>query len=256
MTEAVKAKIFEPFFTTKEVGKGSGLGLASVYGIAKTYGGHVEVWSEVNRGTTVTVLLPAVQPLPPVATAVSPAFPIRGDETLLIVEDEPAVRRLMRLALEAQGYKVLEAKDGPEAIQMAQIHLGPINLLLTDMVMPGMGGREVSKQFLGRQPLLELAKLDTSEPYGDTHPEGIFFKESCIDVGGVLAIYYTDAIQFVRPSHRIRSSEFGSNSQSNWSPFATRQELFWGKLETAYSTEGKCPTGRAKIGGVPQHQRV
>jgi PAS domain S-box-containing protein len=150
MTDAVKAKIFEPFFTTKEVGKGSGLGLATVYGIAKTYGGHVEVWSELDRGTRITVLLPAVVAAPSPATA-NRGMPVpQGNETLLIVEDEPAVRKFMRTALERHGYKVLEAKDGTDALQVAERHGGPIHLLLTDVVMPGMGGREIAKQILAR----------------------------------------------------------------------------------------------------------
>lgn len=152
MTDEVKAKIFEPFFTTKEIGKGSGLGLATVYGIVKTYGGHVEVWSELNRGTVVTVLLPAVLEAPSPADTSSGAPSRRGNETLLIVEDEPAVRKFMRIALERHGYRVLDAKDGTDAIQAAERHDGPIHLLLTDVVMPGLGGREVAKRVQARHP--------------------------------------------------------------------------------------------------------
>lgn len=151
MTAAVQAKLFEPFFTTKAVGKGSGLGLATVYGIAKTYRGHVEVWSEVNRGTAVTVLLPATTGKRPEHDGSVAVQPVKGYETLLVVEDEPMVRRLLRVALEAQGYKVLEARDGEDAIRLADSHAGPIHLLLTDVVMPGLGGREVARQVLLRR---------------------------------------------------------------------------------------------------------
>ncbi|MBA4192720.1 MAG: hybrid sensor histidine kinase/response regulator [Planctomycetaceae bacterium] len=152
MTDEVKAKIFEPFFTTKGVGKGTGLGLATVYGIVKQAGGQIEVNSTLGTGTTFTVQLPAVSILssePRPSGLVSPA---RGTETILLVEDEQAVRKYTRQALEKQGYKVLEAASGVEAIHVAEKHTGPIHLLVTDVVMPGMGGRDLSEAIRARLP--------------------------------------------------------------------------------------------------------
>jgi two-component system cell cycle sensor histidine kinase/response regulator CckA len=148
MTEEVKARVFEPFFTTKEVGQGTGLGLATVYGIVKQSGGHLEVLSEVDRGTTFKIYLPGVekavgaQKSDPGLSKVS-----RGKETVLLVEDEEQVRALSRHILEAQGYTVLEAGHGAEAIRVSNERLpGPIHLLITDVVMPHVGGRELAER--------------------------------------------------------------------------------------------------------------
>ncbi len=153
MNEETKSRIFEPFFTTKEVGKGTGLGLATVYGIVRSYGGHLHVWSEPGHGTTMTLFLPAAEEaaVPREVADASPP-PAHGTETVLLVEDEPAVRRIARIALEQQGYEVLEANGGREAIRVAEQSSRPIDLLLTDVVMPEMGGREVAKQVLKRHP--------------------------------------------------------------------------------------------------------
>jgi CheY-like chemotaxis protein len=157
MTDEVKAHLFEPFFTTKEVGKGTGLGLATVYGIVNQSGGQVEVDSEVGRGTTFKVYLPAVKK--PVAVSRSHqgvTVAPRGDETVLLVEDEATVRELARLALEAHGYLVLEAGDGDEALRVAAEHQGPIHLLITDVVMPGMGGQLLAERLGASRPGLRV----------------------------------------------------------------------------------------------------
>jgi two-component system, cell cycle sensor histidine kinase and response regulator CckA len=151
MTEAVKARIFEPFFTTKEVGKGTGLGLATVYGIVKTYGGHIGVYSEVGTGTKFTVLFPAEAAVDRAAGEPLPVAP-RGAETVLVVEDEDEVRRLVRIALEAQGYTVLETADADAAVRVLEAHPGPVHLLLTDVVMPGTGGRVLADAVRTRRP--------------------------------------------------------------------------------------------------------
>ncbi|MDB5310155.1 MAG: Blue-light-activated protein [Gemmataceae bacterium] len=153
MTPEVRAKIFEPFFTTKEVGKGTGLGLATVYGIVKQSGGHIGVNSEVGVGTTFKVYLPRVEPEGGAVNDPSRRpTPPRGSETILVVEDEPAVRALTRHVLRQAGYAVLEAADGDTALRVAAGHAGPIHLLVTDVVMPGFGGREVAEQLAGRHP--------------------------------------------------------------------------------------------------------
>jgi PAS domain S-box-containing protein len=140
MDEEVQARLFEPFFTTKERGKGTGLGLATVYGIVRQSGGHIRVHSQVGRGTTFRIYLPRLEG--PVETTAQAArlLPPSGNETVLLVEDEDAVRGLVRQELEARGYTVLEGRSGNEALALCDRHPGRIDLLLTDVVMPGLSG--------------------------------------------------------------------------------------------------------------------
>jgi len=153
MDESTLARIFEPFFTTKDVGKGSGLGLATVYGIVKQHKGWIEVQSELGRGTTFKIYLPLVDAEASVsAPAAAPPEPPRGTETVLLVEDAPQVRSVTRRVLERAGYVVLEASEGTVALQMAGRHVGPIHLLLTDLVMPGLGGRQIADELLRSRP--------------------------------------------------------------------------------------------------------
>jgi CheY-like chemotaxis protein len=152
-------RIFEPFFTTKEVGKGTGLGLATVYGIVKQHGGWVEVSSEVGLGTTFQVFLPATSEQPCVPkTAETPAAEILGGkETILVVEDEPVLRDMARLILEDCGYRVLDAATGSEALRVWDRHQSPIDLLLTDMVMPdGMSGMDLAQRLRTARPQLKI----------------------------------------------------------------------------------------------------
>jgi CheY-like chemotaxis protein len=142
---------FEPFFTTKEIGKGTGLGLSSVYGIIQQNHGTIHVRSDRGRGTTFTILLPAVQEGEAVTAAALPAESLRGTETILVVEDESGVRTLVCRTLEQLGYKVLEAGDGDEALRILAQH-GPVHILLTDVIMPVMGGRELARRVSSLQP--------------------------------------------------------------------------------------------------------
>ena len=146
--------VFEPFFTTKGPGKGTGLGLSIVYGIVEQSGGRIALDSEPGRGTTFTVYLPVAVERTTDAVARSAPTPTRGHETVLLVEDEPEVRRLTREILETQGYAVLEAADGATALRTARDHRGSIDLLLTDVVMPGLRGHEVAQALAaaGRRP--------------------------------------------------------------------------------------------------------
>jgi CheY-like chemotaxis protein len=162
MPPEIMAHAFEPFFTTKEPGKGTGLGLATVYGIAKQHEGWVEVESRVGVGTTFKVFLPSV-PLPAARLSAAPAEKeVRGgNETVLLVEDEPAVRALAKRVLEQYGYRVLDAVSGAQALKVWQEHAGRIDVLLTDVVMPdGVTGRELAAQL--RTQKRELRIIFTS----------------------------------------------------------------------------------------------
>jgi two-component system, cell cycle sensor histidine kinase and response regulator CckA len=151
MTDDVRAHIFEPFFTTKGVGAGTGLGLAVVHGIVKQAGGHVSVSSEVGVGTTFKLLFPSTA-----ASAAPPSgvteLPTRGTETVLLVEDEELVRRVAQNAIKLRGYRVLSARDAADALRIADGHPGPIHLLVTDVVMPDMGGRQLADAVRTRRP--------------------------------------------------------------------------------------------------------
>jgi two-component system, cell cycle sensor histidine kinase and response regulator CckA len=153
MSREVQAHLFEPFFTTKDVGKGTGLGLATVYGIVKQSGGFIAVVSAEGKGTTFRVHLPRVEaeaePEEPTVASVTPS---RGTETVLLAEDEDAVRRLSQRALETEGYTVLAAANAREALSRIEHHGGPVHLLLTDVVMPGMSGPELAQRVTTLRP--------------------------------------------------------------------------------------------------------
>jgi CheY-like chemotaxis protein len=153
MDAATAARIFEPFFTTTAQGKGTGLGLSMVYGIVEQSGGSIELESTPGQGTSFTVFLPRLEEgagTPGVETT-SP-ISVRGTETVLLAEDEPAVRAVAREALEGYGYRVIEAPNGVEALSAARDYNGPLHLLITDMVMPQMGGRELAQRLLAARP--------------------------------------------------------------------------------------------------------
>jgi PAS domain S-box-containing protein len=159
MDAATMARIFEPFFTTKGE-KGTGLGLATVHGIVKQSGGHVAVYSEVGRGTTFKVYLPRVEQQPPSGQSHAGLATVpHGSETVLLVEDEDGVRALTRHVLENCGYTILEACDGPGAVRLAGQHQGPIDLLVTDVVMPRMSGSEVAGRLAERYPGMKVLFL-------------------------------------------------------------------------------------------------
>jgi CheY-like chemotaxis protein len=148
MDAETQSHLFEPFFTTKGT-KGTGLGLSTVYGIVKQSGGYIWVYSEINKGTTFKIYMPrvseAMEAMPANASAV-PAMPVRGIDTILLVEDEANLRELTAQYLQNQGYTVLEAADGAAAIKICTGYTGPIHLLLTDVIMPGMNGRELAQR--------------------------------------------------------------------------------------------------------------
>ena len=157
MDAETRGRMFEPFFTTKEVGKGTGLGLATVYGIVKQSGGNVIAYSEVGHGTTVKVYLPQVVKEDQHVTA-DPAFKgaVSSVQTILLVEDEPILRNLSRQILESSGFTVIEASNGAEALQLFHTDIPEIDLLLTDVVMPEMGGRELAEELKRKVPGLPV----------------------------------------------------------------------------------------------------
>lgn len=157
MTPEVQARLFEPFFTTKEPGHGTGLGLATVFGIVKQSEGHISVYSEVGVGTAFEILFPAVADAARSEPSRSGLAPVRfGHETVLLVEDEEPVRKIARLALESHGYHVIEAHLGAEALNAVAEHPTPIQLLVTDVVMPEMSGRELAERLRKRHPGLKV----------------------------------------------------------------------------------------------------
>jgi CheY-like chemotaxis protein len=157
MDTETQSRIFEPFFTTKPEGRGTGLGLSTVYGIVKQSDGNIWVYSEPGQGTTFKIYLPRVEEE---ATAVEPGGATveapRGTETVLLVEDQDMVRDMVREALEMSGYAVLAASGGADALALAAGHSGPIHLLVTDVVMPGMSGRELAEQLSTVRPTLRV----------------------------------------------------------------------------------------------------
>jgi PAS domain S-box-containing protein len=160
MDAATKALIFEPFFTTKEVGKGTGLGLAMVYGFVKQSGGQIEVDSETGGGTTFKVYLPRTEATVPSPKSSPSLLKIpKGTETVLLVEDEDAVRTLSRIILQSSGYTVLEARDGSDGVRVAQQHAGPIHLLVADLVMPRMSGRHLAEVLVETRPTMRVLFL-------------------------------------------------------------------------------------------------
>ena len=174
MDEATRSRIFEPFFTTKEIGKGSGLGLATVYGIVTQSGGHVWVYSEVGHGTTFKIYLPSADhKLGMAPEAQAEALPPRRDGlTILLAEDDALMRRLTRKMLEDHGYKVLEAVDGESALEV--IRSQPIDLILTDVVMKGMNGPELVLRLIDSHPSMKVVYMSgyTGELIADQGVEG------------------------------------------------------------------------------------
>jgi two-component system cell cycle sensor histidine kinase/response regulator CckA len=150
MTQEVQDHLFEPFFTTREKGKGTGLGLSTVYGIVKQSKGNIWVYSEPGKGSTFKIYLPRVEePVRIMEKAEKKGESLQGSETILLVEDDDMVRNLALKALKQYGYTVLCAGDGQEALHMCREHKGPVHLMLTDVVMPGMGGGELAKSLEG-----------------------------------------------------------------------------------------------------------
>ena len=182
MTSEVQARIFEPFFTTKGVGQGTGLGLAMVPGIVQQSGGHIVVHSLPGIGTTFKIYLPAVGELAKQPLQSPPVKPVRSSETILLVEDEAPVREITALLLESLGYRVQEASSGEEALHLAQDSREKIDLLMTDVLMPGMSGSELAEVLRASDAGLKVLFLsghsgDTVVRHGVVHTEVAFLQK-------------------------------------------------------------------------------
>ncbi len=174
MDSETKARAFEPFFTTKEKGKGTGLGLSTVYGVVKQSGGYIDIESAPGAGTAFKIYLPRVdQEIDTKRQSLAaPGRMAAGRETVLLVEDEDSLRKLTRATLEQGGYTVLEAKDGAEALETSRRHAGSIDLLLTDIVMPGMGGHALAEELTRRRPEIRVVYMSgyTGQRVGSQGP--------------------------------------------------------------------------------------
>ena len=172
MDDQTRARIFEPFFTTKPVGQGTGLGLATAYGIVQQCGGGITVESEPGRGATFRVLLPRTLETVVADEAAPVASPQKGSGTVLVAEDEDAVRRLVARALRAAGYEVIEAPDGAEALRVGRQNVETLDALVTDVDMPRLGGPELARRLARARPSLPVLfisgtaaeGLDPSDP--------------------------------------------------------------------------------------------
>jgi CheY-like chemotaxis protein len=170
MDATIRSHVFEPFFTTKELGKGTGLGLATVYGIVKQSGGFIWVESSPGRGTTFEIYLPQVAGQAAIAETeekTSPTPP--GSETILVVEDEAGVRELACQFLRVKGYRVLEAAGGIDALEVARDHKGTIHLLLSDMVMPKMSGGELAAKLREIRPDIRVSFMSGYSEFSRAH---------------------------------------------------------------------------------------
>ncbi len=156
MDEATRARIFEPFFTTKAPGKGTGLGLSTAYGIVKQSGGFIWVYSEIGHGTSFTILLPQVTEALSTARPAPTLVSTSGTETILLAEDNAGLRKLVTRTLEPAGYTVLGVATGEEALRLLERHEAPVHLLLSDVVMPGMSGRDLAERLAQTRPGMKV----------------------------------------------------------------------------------------------------
>ena len=156
MDAETQAHLFEPFFTTKEMGKGTGLGLSTVYGIVKQSEGYIWCYSEIGMGTTFKVYLPRVAEEAPPKGKRAAVKPARGSETVLLVEDDQLLRELLSEVLEGAGYTILIADDGAQALQIADEYAGAIQLVITDVIMPGMTGRQAAETIKAARTEVEI----------------------------------------------------------------------------------------------------
>jgi two-component system, cell cycle sensor histidine kinase and response regulator CckA len=211
MSDDVKRHIFEPFFTTKDVGKGTGLGLSTVYGIVEQAEGYINVESQPNEGSIFHVFLPqSKQPVSekPKGRDLPPEM---GHETILLVEDETGIRTMTRMYLESLGYKVLEAAHGREALQVARQYQGVIDLLVTDIIMPGMRGDELVRTVRQERPALAVIFISgyTELPNMDADVTTLEKPFTFPDLGRYVRSVLNDAKQKSKEIERRRTRRTG-----------------------------------------------
>ena len=226
--------IFEPFFTTKQAGKGTGLGLSTTYGIVKQSGGHITVASVRGRGTTFRVYFPKLAEAyeatasPPTTTANSHPKPSpTGIGTILLVEDESGLRRLMSKVLEKQGYRVLEAKDAEEALSICQENLGHIDLVVTDYAMPRMTGVQLKEKVMALRPNLKVLLISGyAEEVVDNNPQ------ESLNAGDFLEKPFLPE-ELARKVREMLSRINGKQENEDSHPMNTSSELRSDKSDTA-----------------------
>ena len=204
MDEQTKTQLFEPFFTTKEKGKGSGLGLSTVYGIVKQSGGNIWVYSELGLGTTFKIYLPRELSAKATASRLQAILkPATGTETILLVEDEEALRKVAKRSLEAVGYAVLTASAGDEALLISEQHAGTIHLLLTDVVMPRMSGKALAQALLKRRPMTKVL-------YMSGYADNAFVHHGVVDEGTYFLSKPFTATDITQKVRAVLDSDFGT----------------------------------------------
>jgi CheY-like chemotaxis protein len=169
MDQATLSHIFEPFYTTKSAGQGTGLGLSTCYGIVKQAGGHIWVDSAPGKGTTFRILLPSVEAQADAARPSEPPTRLEGSETILLVEDDDQIRKLALRALTSRGYRVVEARNGRDALRARDAWKGRIDLLLADVVMPEMGGKELAERLTAAEPGVKVLYMSGYTPDAIVH---------------------------------------------------------------------------------------
>jgi CheY-like chemotaxis protein len=179
MDPATRARLFEPYFTTKPPGRGTGLGLTTVKSIVGRAGGRVSVESGPGKGTAIHIDLPAVEDTAAGGPTDGPGDSADRRPTILVVEDDVAVRTLTRYVLDGAGYTILEAADGPAALRIAETHAGPIHLLVTDLLMPGMTGRQLADRLTALRPGLKVLYLSGlgADAAAASHPGAAFLEK-------------------------------------------------------------------------------
>jgi CheY-like chemotaxis protein len=181
MDAGTKAHLFEPFFTTKSAGPDAGLGLSTVYGIVRQHGGNISVDSEVGRGTVFTIVLPQASEsrVVDMHRDIAVSAQLANAQTIVVVDDQDEVRSLMSMMLRRKGYNVMDASSGAEAIRMIESHHAPIDLLLTDVMMPGIGGRELYEYVSKRHPAMKVLYVSgyTDDAFHGKHVGGAFLQK-------------------------------------------------------------------------------
>ena len=243
MPKAIADRAFEPFFSTKPKGQGTGMGLATVYGIVNQAGGHVRIYSEPGIGTTFTILLPATcQPLEQASSQQPQGLQAGAGETVLVVEDEDALREVTRRILDRNGYRVLTAASGPEAIEIATQHCGGIDILLTDIVMPHMGGKEAADRIRAVCPAAAVV-------YMSGYTEGVLDTRGVLEAGvNLIEKPFTAATLLASLREVIAATHAPAYPLSCGEGISPEPRGMSGRAECAPGRQRTGPPGRSRAG--------